>query len=441
MTTGRDDPFVRLLRCYPKAWREAHGAVFVDTLREQSEHEGRTRPSRSESFAAMVNGLGTRLDARLASRLALAAIALMAVVQTTAQALPLGDAFEPVKDGVLMGLMTVETILVLAGIISLARAYRLVSAGRSVAVLALGCTALAVAFGAEYSLAVGFLPVDDNRALTGLAAASAPLAGAAIALGMVASWLFVECVLGRTRVGLPLRTGLSVLAAAVVAFLGGLAVLEGSDWLVVAVGVVALSLRSPGAWQSPRPVATPTSTRRFVLLLAGLSAGTGLFGILYAVTGSAWSPAAGDESMAHQQGIIIVLVGALILVAAIGVLASRRGHRVVHVWGPLILVSLVVASLMLAVMRGYYYPVPVQMVTLGIAVAWWVTPRLPGPQRDRWVAGAAIVLASVVFHGDSRQVLAMGVVAVLAALVEFRSRLLRRRVHLAGPSDAPVAGP
>ncbi len=51
--TGREDAFERLLRWYPKAWREAHGAVFLDTLREQSEHEGRNRPSRGETFAAV----------------------------------------------------------------------------------------------------------------------------------------------------------------------------------------------------------------------------------------------------------------------------------------------------------------------------------------------------------------------------------------------------
>jgi hypothetical protein len=441
MTSGRDDRYVRLLSWYPKAWRDAHGTVFVDTLREQSEHEGRTRPSRSESFAAMVNGLGARMDARLAGTLALSGIALMAVIQSAAQVFGVGGEFEPVRDGALMALIGAVPMLVLAGVVSLARTYGLVAAGRAVAVLVLGWAALALATEAVYAGALGFLPIDNTPALAALAAASVPLAGAAIGLGVVGSWLFMESVLSRTRLRLPLRMGLSVLAAGVLAFLGGLPVLGQSDWLVVVtVGVVALSLRSLGAYQSPRPLTTPTSAHRGVLLLAGVSAGTGSFGILYAMTGSVWSPAAVDESMARRQGILIVLTGSMILVAALGVLASRRGHRSLHVWGPLTVLSLVIASVMLAVLRGYAYPDPAQMAVLGIAVAWWVIPRLHGPQRDRWMAGAAIVLTSVVFRGDSRQVLALGLAGVVAAIVAFRRRRQRRRVDPVDPRDATVVG-
>ncbi len=49
MSPHKADPYVRLLRWYPPVWRETHGAVFLDTPREQSEHEGRTLPSRGDA--------------------------------------------------------------------------------------------------------------------------------------------------------------------------------------------------------------------------------------------------------------------------------------------------------------------------------------------------------------------------------------------------------
>jgi hypothetical protein len=134
MTTGRDDRFVRLLRWYPKAWREAHGAVFLDTLREQSEHEGRNRPSRGERFAAMVNGLGTRLDARLAATMALSGIALTAIVQIIIVMLAPGGIADPVQNGLLSAYLGAVAMLVLAGVVALARTYGVLPAGRALAV-------------------------------------------------------------------------------------------------------------------------------------------------------------------------------------------------------------------------------------------------------------------------------------------------------------------
>jgi len=447
MRAERGDRFVRLLRWYPKAWREAHGAVFLDTLREQSEHEDRTSPSRSESFAAMVNGLGTRLDARLAGRMALAGIALATIVQTLTQNLAIGGPVDPVRDGVLLAWFGATAMLVVAGVVSLARTYGLLSGGRAVLALTLGWAALALVSVAEYAWAMGFLQADDNHARTGLATAWVPLSGAAIALGLVPSWMCMEIVLSRTPLGRLPRFGLAALAAAAITYVAGLVVLMQMAWVSVAMGVVALSLRSLGAWPRPESptVTAGTPTRRLVRVLAGVSAGIGLCGILYAVTASTWSPIAVDETMAGPQGIMILLAGSLPLVAALGLLAAGRGQRALHVWGPLILLSLVIGT----VIYAYTYAPDSERMTpalnggsvaLGLAIAWWVSARLGGTRGDRWVAGASIALACVAFHGADVLPLAVFVAPVLAAVLAVRGDLRRQGARVARRSDATAVG-
>lgn len=445
MRTGRDDRFVRLLRWYPKAWRDAHGAVFVDTLREQSEHEGRTQPSRSEGFAALVNGLGSRLDARLAGWLALSGIALRAVMEAIARTLTPGGIVDPVQNGLLMVGLGAVAMLVLAGVVALARTYGVLPAGRALAVLALGWAALALFSGASYAWAFGFQLAEDNQAMTGLAVAAGPLLGGAITLGLVAGWLCMDGVLSRTRLRRLPRVFLSVLAGGALSVFGGYAVLMQLAWVSVAVGVVALSLRSLGAWRDPRPLAAEATTHRLVRPLAGVSAGVGILGIVYAVTGAAWSPIAADGTVAVSQAILALLIGALPLVMTLGLLAVSRGHRPQEVWGPLALVVVVIG----AVFYGYTDApsstriepaITIGSALLGVAIAWWVTARLGGSRRDRWVAGASITLACMVVHAAALFPVAVFVLPFLAGILAVRGELRLRRARSAKPANAPVAG-
>jgi len=331
--TGRDDQFVRLLQWYPQSWRDVHGAVFVDTLREQSEHDGRTVPSRGETFAAMVNGLGTRLDARLAGTLALAGIALTAIVQIIIVTLAPAGIADPVQNGLLSAYLGAVAMLVLAGLAAIARTLGVLPAGRALAVLALGWAAMALFSGGTYAWAFGFQLAEDNQAMTGIATAAGPLLGGALALGLVTGWLCMDGVLSRTRLRRLPRALLSVPTGGALSVFGGYAVLMQSAWVSVAVGVVALSLRSLGAWPGPRPLAVEATTHRLVRPLAGVSAGIGVLGIVYAVTGAAWSPIAADGTVAVSQAILALLIGAMPLLVALGLLAVSRGDRRQHV-GP-----------------------------------------------------------------------------------------------------------
>ena len=438
-----DDPYGRLLRWYPKAWRETHGAVFLGTLLEQSQHEGRTRPSRGESFAAMVNGVGTRLDARLAGRMALAGIALATIVKTVTQ-LAMGAPVDSLRDGLLMVGYGTTGLLVLAGVVSIARASGLLSAGHGALVLALVVPAMVAFTVAEFSWALGFQAAEDNVPLSGLATAWAPLSGAAVVLGLVPSWLCAEIVLRRSRLGRVPRLVLSTLAAAAITVVTGLMALVLVAWLSVALGVLAVSLRSLGAWRRSSPaMATDAPTRRRVRRLAGVSAGIGLCGIVYVVTASTWSPIAPDATAAGAQGTEILLVGSLPLVAALGLLATARGQRRLDVWGPLSVLAVVVATGMYAYT---FAPDAERMapalfigsVLLGLGIGWWVAARLGGRRGDRWVAGAAVTLACVAFQGAYVLPVAVFVAPALAAVLAIRGDLPRPRTRTETPANSPV---
>ena len=443
MTTNRDDQFVRLLRWYPKSWRDAHGAVFVDTLREQSEHDGRAAPSRAEILAAVVTGLGTRLDARVAGTLALAGITVTAVVQVVVVTLTPGGIADPVENGLLSAYLGVVAMLVLAGLVAIARTYGVLSAGRALSVLAFGWAALALFSGGTYAWAFGFQLAEDHQAMTGIANASGPLLGGALALGLVAGWLCRDGVLSRTRLRRLPRALLSVPTGGALTLFGAYAVLMQSASVSVAVVVVALSLRSLGAWRPPRTRVAAAATHGLVRPLGGMSAGIGILGVGYALTGAAWSPVALDGTAAVSQAILGLLVGALPLVAGLGLLAVTRGDRPLQVWGPLSLVVLAIGTMF----YGYTdapsstridLAAPVGSVLLGLSIAWWVTARLTGERRTRWIAGASISLGCAALHAAALLPIAVFVTPILAGVLAVRGNLRPRRSHTVNGSVAGV---
>ena len=74
-----DEPrYRKLLRWYPKPWRERNGDALLGVLLDEAERCGRTGPSRGERWSAFAHGVGMRLDAALAWRLAIIAIVMTA---------------------------------------------------------------------------------------------------------------------------------------------------------------------------------------------------------------------------------------------------------------------------------------------------------------------------------------------------------------------------
>ena len=174
--------------------------------------------------------------------------------------------------------------------------------------------------------------------------------------------------------------------------------------------------------------ATPS---RWVRVLAAISTALGLFGIVYALTGSLWSSAAADGTVAMGQGLTILLMSSLPLVAALGLLATGSGRRPLHVWGPLILLGLVVGTVVYAYGDGpdadrMAPAFAVGSALLGVALAWWVTARVRGTGGERLLVGVSIGLVGAAFQGTYLLPLAVFVAPVVAAIVTFRGDLRPR---------------
>lgn len=78
MIVVQEERFRRLLRWYPRAWRDRNGAALLRTMLDDAERQGRAAPSLAERLSAVGYGLGTRLDRRLALGADLAALAVAA---------------------------------------------------------------------------------------------------------------------------------------------------------------------------------------------------------------------------------------------------------------------------------------------------------------------------------------------------------------------------
>lgn len=73
------EAFRRLLRWYPRWWRERNGEVLLGTLLSDAQRRGADRPDMGERVSAFVHGLGLRMDVKLAWYCSALALATSAV--------------------------------------------------------------------------------------------------------------------------------------------------------------------------------------------------------------------------------------------------------------------------------------------------------------------------------------------------------------------------
>jgi hypothetical protein len=394
----------RLLRWYPRAWRDRNGDLLVDTMLDDAELKGRTAPSVAERFSAIGYGLGTRLDGRLALRAALVALIVAAAGGALSvwgtELLATADASWALP--VLMA--AVAPGLIAVGAVALARQRDRISEPRALVIALL--SALALSNGALAFVAWGeaFDAADEGVPPTGLAAIWIYVLPAAWALGAAAIALFADALLRRSRLHRVGRGALALVTGALLAPTIGFSLISPYFSVIGAAGLALLTLVPvPGAGRPARagvpvrPVAAdvPTRTRRLARLLGTTTALVSAAAVVYALTGSRWSVTT-DATAVMGQGITISLVSALPLLAAIGVLVVARGrNRPADTWGPLLLVALAVAAVAVA-----YRSAPswndmapgfaVGSALTGAALAWWLAARLPGHPRVRIVVAVLI---------------------------------------------------
>ena len=256
MNAREIEKFRRLLGWYSRSWREAHGAVLLDTMLEHAELEKRNTPTGGERLAAVTHGLASRLDSRFALRGAITALVCHAAAGAGwigAMASGSGSAvmasFIGVSAGLAFALLSVVAMMRLRGLLSDLRS---IIAG----VLVISASALGLL--TIWSWTLGFDESDAGIAPSGFARLFVPLGLAAWIFGAVAVALIVH--ISRTRAHPILHALLTGVISVVAAPLIGLTIVTPMAGAALAFGVAVIAARTTrGARQG---AAIPRSNRR-----------------------------------------------------------------------------------------------------------------------------------------------------------------------------------
>jgi len=403
-SAAREQEFRRLLRWYPRQWRAAHGDALLGTLLDAAEAEARAHPTGAERRSALVQGVGARLDDRVAMWAAVVAMAaaLLASIGFLTGATWMSDGAAVTT--VWLSVAVTPWFMLLAAVAWL-RARGRIDSGAALLSLAVCVPGVALAALAHLSWSAGFDAADERVQPSAFATAFPWLALAAWGLGTVAVAIVALSMLRATSVPGALRLAVAVAAGGVTAIVSSL-LLRAPLWSVIAtIALVALTAvtaeqRKPqSAPVEPRPSSVPppaarATRRRAARAIASVGVVIGIAGYAIAFIGPVLTSGALDGTESMRAGVALCLVsGAVALVAfAITRPVSRR------LWGS---VSLFALSLLLnAVAMGVLQLQPVNQAAVaiavsapaGIAIAWLIVGHRPD-SSSRWIIAVAAALA------------------------------------------------
>lgn len=414
MIVAHDERFRRLLRWYPRAWRDQNGDILLGTMLDDAERTGRSSPSVLTRLSAFSHGVGTRFNTRLALSMGLSALVVAGVCGGITN-----WAIHPLAMHGAAWVLPFLTIalgpsFVAVCAVALARQRGLVSEPRTVTLVLLTLIALLLAALAQVSWGLGIDAADRGILPTGLASFWAWLFVAAWAFGASAIAVFVDAVLRRSQKHHSARTALVVIVGVLAAPVIGLSLVSPYTLAIASSGVALLASLST-SWSLPRrpsgPVAhsfgrrrVPIRTRSLARLLAVVTAVASTCGVLYALAGSRWGDT-GDATTVMGQGITIALLSTLPLIAGVGAIAVARSRILaLHTWGPLALIALALGALAIAYLEAPVWEAMVTGFTFasilgGLAIFWWLAPRLPRNSKTRPKVAAAMGFVFAAFVG------------------------------------------
>ncbi|PYH00596.1 hypothetical protein CVV67_08665 [Arthrobacter stackebrandtii] len=436
--------YERLLRWYPKAWREEHGRFMLDTLEEHAGDRGIARPGVAEAWSIRAHGLGERATSRWA--VVAAVVSLAAYVVATG--ILLTDVLQQPGAGaarIVLAIFAGPLALSFAVLILLRRRGQL-SAPSALWLAAGAVPSWAVAALAAASWSVGFEEADAGTGQTWF--------GSSTLLFMLAAWVFGTASLlapvaslAERKLPAPMRWLLSLPVAAVLSMVLGVAAAMGQMMgAVVAATALVLAVAASRPEQPkvavaearrtgpPRSVPRAAAARRscatagamaLVSLVAGLACAA------FALTGSTWGPGASDSTHAMNLGLAAGALAAMPLVVSAALMLAPRFGKVMWISAALLGAGLVVASasqlsgagsslqwpliLLAAVLGSLAFALPVSgllsirpAVRLAIGIALGLAGFVPGIM----VVSAAGFIAPVV----------AGVVVVMSARTLSRDR-------------------
>ncbi len=445
MTGTSERRFQRLLRWYPRSWRDRNGEILLSTLRDMAEQDGRTAPTAGETLSAVLHGTAARLDRRFALVAALGGVACAAAAGIL-------TAWTSAGDLVLVLLSGVVPLLAAAALTAVLRDRGHLADGRALATLATAAIALSLNALAVASWSLGFDAADAGVPASGLAAMWLPLLIGAALTGAVAIALPLESLLQRTTLPGIVRVVVAAVIGLVAAPMLGFSLLSPLVAALITLGVAVLVLlpsrhaQPLGSTRQPvTPLASaapegpdPERTLRYrstARLLAWLAVAGGATGVVYALSGSLWSAGAADGTIAMGQGITLLLVSAVPLFAAAGLIATAERPRrdVVRIWAPLALVTAgfgctAVGYLNAPSWDGMSPWFLACAILVGGALCWWIVALIRLPRGAAVAIGLISGALYAAFAGVMLAPLLAFAVPIGAVLVALR----RIRPNVAG---------
>lgn len=364
-----DEAFERLLRLYPKPWREANGEVFLATITDDARAKGLSRPDAALWASAIVHAWGMRLSSKMAIILSGISIPLAVLYQAVYSralfdslgALPLNPEdlpYEPLLRVVelLVGNLLLPILVMTAAICFIA--------GRSLLTPPRALASLTVAsLGVLVHMMTRMMWILAARKGEGLPDHTMERIGnglwwAGMLTLAIAVALIVDQLLEARVSSTFLRWVFAVLIGVSFAVMGAALVEIPLAWIVFAVPLFLASVmmelrkrRRVAADETDRPsirmrpVKLALSTRIAVTLLAALGlvlafmdSTFGFFpGLIHLIAGGAGA----EEHSGEVASLVIsacAWIGVFPMLAAWGVgeSAQREDSRL-HIWGPIIL--------------------------------------------------------------------------------------------------------
>ncbi|WP_058623687.1 hypothetical protein [Microbacterium testaceum] len=451
MNTVDERGFRRLLRWYPRSWRQLNGEVFIATLLEAADADGRSEPTRAERRSALLHGVGAHVDRRLAVSLSLAALLLAAALSATTMFGTVGDATFATVGYPVLATFAIP-VLTATALTSAIRARGWISDTRALSMIGVSAVALALAGLASISWGLGFDAADSGALPPPLAQGWGALVITSIVAGAIVLALLTDSLLQRTTCPPILRIVASLCIAVVTAPVLGLALLTPTLSALVAMTTLVMSLM-PGRRERPpvderkrvpqpaRALAPEAAGSRRVPIIQGCALVAvlgGTTGVAFALTGSLWAPGAIDATQAMQLGIVMLLVSALPLLVGFGTqIHENRRVRHRHTWGPILVSGISLVLLAIGYLRGpEWEPIAPWFfsgsLSAGVAVTWWITPRVRLPRPAALVIGSSAGLLYAAIGGFMATPLLAFTVPVWALILLTRKGNPRRSGRVVG---------
>lgn len=422
MTAPQTSKFERLLRWYPRAWREENGEFLLAVLEEDARERGKTKPTVADAWSMRAHGIAARATPRVTLGFAIATLVASLI---PAVSIFVSYLIEPAWVRFAISGLQVFTIVFLPFVMVLS--FGRLHSGRVGAPAALTSLALwmlhsAAAACASLSWSIGWDEANNNMlpgaTTTWFGDSTFFWLAVAAALGTVSLSILFRGLLRWSRSSLEawILSGIISVGCLIPLFISSvlpsiLPLAAGVFLVLSAIDVSHQAAPTSAAGRAPRaarPVRSPERASRSgliaVLILAVATAVAGAFCVALSLGGSTWSSAFRDSTHSMNVGLGLGCLAAVPLVAASSWMLARRFGPRGLMGGAFFVAALLLESASQFVGAGHPVQQPLWALAalcIGAAAAVPLTGLVPAsrPVSAILAIGGSLVLALTVGLG------------------------------------------